>query len=72
MLGAATVGTVALLIWRRHQREQPLGRLRRMRRALARMIDDPDAVARSPGPGQQVVAAAAKPVVGGIVRRLIG
>ena len=69
--GAVAAGTVAWLVYRHRERERPLGKVRRLRRALARMIDNPDAVARS-SPGSEAAAAVVKPVAGGLIRRLLG
>ena len=68
--GLLAGGTVALIVYRKRVRERPLSKVRRMRRALARMIDNPDAVARDPGVGSQVLTAAAKPAAAGLVGRL--
>jgi hypothetical protein len=71
VIGLVTAGALTWYVVRRRQRERPLGKLRRFRRALARVIDDPDAVAqRSPSVGREVLAAAAKPAAGGLVQRL--
>jgi hypothetical protein len=63
-------GVIAVLVHRRRAKEQPLGKIRRFRRAVARVIDNPDALAQpSPGVGKQVLVAAARPAAAGIVGR---
>ena len=75
---AVVAGGIVLAVRRHREREQPLSKLRRFRQAVARMIDDPDSVARSsPSPrdkalaaGTDVAAAAGKSLLPRLVQRL--
>lgn len=63
-------GLAALRSHRRALRNRPLEKLRRLREAVARMVDDPDAVApRRKRTTRQMLLAAGKPAVAGMVGR---
>jgi hypothetical protein len=66
-------GLVALRIWRHRDQDRPLGKIRRLRRALARMIDNPDDVARpTPHAGTKVLTATGAAMTSALGRRLVG
>lgn len=73
--GATIVGVVGGLItlsvlWARHKRK-PLTKARRFRAALARMIDNPDRVAKeTPNPLLKILTAAGTTVASVIAKRL--
>jgi hypothetical protein len=72
--GLGVVGLVAggwALAARRRRRRQALSsRVARLRQALARMIDKPERVARSPGTAERIAGAAATAIVSVVARRL--
>ena len=59
-VAAAVAGCIVLAVRRHHEREQPISKLRRLRAALARVIDNPDAVAPSPVGRERAVEAGTK------------
>jgi hypothetical protein len=69
LLGLAAGGT-ALAARRRRQRETLGARSRRLRQALARMIDKPERVASAPSPERKIATAAAAALASVVVKRL--
>jgi hypothetical protein len=69
LLGAAA-GGIVLAVHRRRRRKAFGARLVRLRRALGRMIDEPERVARASGPGRKIASAGAAAVVSVMARRL--
>ena len=69
---AVVGGTIALAVLRHRRRHRPREKARRLWKALSRMLDDPDAVARpSPSAEQELLAAAGSPVVAALAKRLL-
>lgn len=67
---AALVGTgVALMVRRRNERERPVNRARRARRAMERLIDDPDRFAHEPAVREKILAAAGTALASILVKR---
>jgi hypothetical protein len=71
LLGLAAGG--AALAARRRRRREALGaRLGRLRRALARMIDQPERVARAPSAERKIATAMAAAIVSAVAKRWAG
>ena len=67
---AAVVGLgVALALRRSRERQRPLNRARRARRALERLVDDPDHLARESTVGEKILAAAGTAAASLLVKR---
>ncbi len=64
-------GLLALAIHSRRQRRRPAERARETRRALARLLDHPERIARQASAGQKIAAAVGSLVATTLVRRLI-
>jgi hypothetical protein len=70
-LVAIIAGFIAFTTVRHRRRERLLGRAQRMRRAMARMIEDPDKVAKpTPSVGHKIAAAAGSAIAVAVVKRL--
>jgi len=64
-------GSIALAVWRHRERQRPLSKARRLRKAVARMIDAPERVARGdPHIGLKILTAAMTAVVTTLARKM--
>jgi hypothetical protein len=69
----SVAGLVGLRVRRHRLRERPVSKVRRLRHAVARMIDDPDSVARpTPKVGRRILAAAGSAAASALGKRMIG
>jgi hypothetical protein len=64
-------GLVAWKVHSRHEQEKPLNKARRARRAMQRLMTDPEHLAREPGVGEKVLAAAGTAAASLLVKRMI-
>jgi hypothetical protein len=64
-------GIVAWTVHARHEREKPLNKARRARRAVQRLMQDPEHMAREPSVGEKVLAAAGTAAASLLVKRMI-
>jgi len=69
-LVAVVAGSWALAAHRRRQRQTVGSRAARLRQAVARMIDKPERVARSPSMAEKIVGAGAAAVISVLAKRL--
>ncbi|TMA15803.1 MAG: hypothetical protein E6J62_05670 [Deltaproteobacteria bacterium] len=66
------LGGVAYAIWAAHRREQPMNKVKRLRLAVSRMIDEPQKVAKAePTVPEKILAAASTVAATMITRKLI-
>ena len=66
------LGGVAYAIWAAHHREQPMNKVKRLRLAVSRMIDEPQKVAKAePTVPEKILAAAGTVAATMITRKLI-
>jgi len=64
-------GSVAAILSARERQRRPVARARRLGRAVSRMIDAPDRVARDPSVGEKVLAAAGAAAASLLVKWLL-
>ena len=69
-VGAITAGIIVLSIWRSRRRERPIVKAQRLRRALGRIVDDPERVARPRSYMGKVTAATASAAGGLLVKAI--
>jgi hypothetical protein len=69
LLGAVT-GSWALAVRRRRRRDTIGARITRLRQAVARMVDAPERVARSPSPSAKIATAGATALASVVAKRL--
>ena len=68
-VAAAIGGIVAFAIWNARRRERPVEKARRARRAVQRLMDDPEHMAREPSITEKILAAAGTAAASLLVKR---
>jgi hypothetical protein len=68
-VAAAIGGVIAFAIWNARRRERPAEKARRARRAMQRLMDDPDHMAREPSVTEKILAAAGTAAASLLVKR---
>jgi hypothetical protein len=70
-VAAAIGGIVAFAVWNARRRERPIEKARRARRAMQRLMDDPEHLAREPSIMEKVLAAAGTAAASLLVKRVL-
>jgi hypothetical protein len=68
-VAAAVGGIIAFAVWNARRRERPVERARRARRAMQRLMDDPDHMAREPSVTEKILAAAGTAAASLLIKR---
>lgn len=68
-VAAAVGGIIAFAIWNARRRERPVEKARRARRAVQRLMDDPENMAREPSITEKILAAAGTAAASLLVKR---
>jgi hypothetical protein len=68
-VAAAVGGIIGFAIWNARRRERPVERARRARRAVQRLMDDPDHMAREPSVTEKILAAAGTAAASILIKR---
>lgn len=68
-VAAAIGGIIAFAVWNARRRERPIERARRARKAMQRLMDDPEHMAREPSVTEKIMAAAGTAAASLLVKR---
>ena len=70
-VAAAVGGVIAFAIWNARRRERPAEKVRRARRAMQRLMEDPEHMAREPTLAEKILAAAGTAAASLLVKRAL-